>query len=179
MNGAEMDPLVELEAMKSLAEALTPLSQDARGRALRWAADHFAVEVTIGESSDKGEGQGAKTNKDDGESHADNTQFEDIADLYTAATTNNEPEKALIVGYWFQEIKGQMDFEAAKVNKELKHLGHGASNITTALSSLISRKPALVMQTKKSGHSQQARKKYKLTHAGILAVKKMLAAQET
>jgi DNA-binding PadR family transcriptional regulator len=52
------------------------------------------------------------------------------------------------------------------------------SNITTALSSLIERKPQLVIQTRKSGNSKQARKRYRLTDAGIRAVERMISGGE-
>lgn len=88
------------------------------------------------------------------------------------------PLKPLVVGYWFQVLQGEQDLDGFQINKELKHLGHGVSNITTALSSLIDRKPQLVIQTRKSGNSKQARKRYRLTDAGIKAVERMLAGGE-
>lgn len=78
------------------------------------------------------------------------------------------------MAYWFQEIVGDSEFESAKLNRELKHMGHGLSNVTKALNSLIGKKPSLAIQTKKSGSSKQARKKYKLTHAGVQKVQEML-----
>ena len=35
------------------------------------------------------------------------SSYTDIADLYAASNPANDPEKALIVGYWFQVIEGQ------------------------------------------------------------------------
>lgn len=69
------------------------------------------------------------------------------------------------------------DFTSQEVNSELKNLGHGVTNITSAFSSLMKRKPALAMQTAKSGATQQARKRYKLTHAGRTAVQSMIQAK--
>jgi DNA-binding PadR family transcriptional regulator len=68
-----------------------------------------------------------------------------------------------------------VELEGFTLNKELKNLGHGVSNITSALDTLMSRKPALVIQTKKSGTSKQARKKYKLTLEGLRAVERMVS----
>jgi hypothetical protein len=56
----------------------------------------------------------------------------------------------------------------------LKNLGQGLANITNAIDGLRNQKPALVLQLKKSGKSQQARKTYKLTVAGIKAVEVMI-----
>jgi hypothetical protein len=73
-----------------------------------------------------------------------------------------------------QKSSGLDTFDSAAVNRELKHLGHGVGNITSAFNDLISQKPALAMQTAKSGKSKQARKKYKITRAGEKAVLEML-----
>ncbi len=79
-----------------------------------------------------------------------------------------------MAGYWFQVVQNQADFVGQAVNNALKDVGHGVGNITNALSSLQSRKPALVRQVAKSGRTQQARKKYKLTTAGVSAVRAMM-----
>jgi hypothetical protein len=47
-----------------------------------------------------------------------------------------------------------------------------------ALNSLIAKKPQLVIQTRKSGSSQQARKKYKLTNEGLNKVERMLRGED-
>jgi hypothetical protein len=65
-----------------------------------------------------------------------------------------------------------------ELNTNLKNLGHGLSNVTDALTSLINRKPSFVLQTAKSGKSRQARKKYKLTRAGLDEVRRMIQGQE-
>jgi len=176
MSDTDIDPLVEIDAMKSVAEALTPLNEDSCGRVLRWAADRFGVKIQSTKTPEPEAEEEDNANLHDSAQEEKNTsqQFDEIADLYSATTPSNDPEKALIVGYWFQVVQGQNDFDAGRVNKELKHLGHGVTNITTAMTSLIGRKPALAMQTKKSGSSQQARKKYKLTHEGLRKVQEMI-----
>jgi len=45
------------------------------------------------------------------------------------------------------------------------------------LTQLIVRKPALVIQTHKSGSTKQARKRYRLTNEGLRAVERMLAGE--
>ena len=176
MSEHDIDPIAEIDAMKSVAEALSPLDEEACGRVLRWAADRFSVTIT---TQQKGKGSAESDSENDADQEqkqheSSQNQFDDIADLYTAVTPKYDPEKALVVGYWFQVIQGQSDFDSGRINKELKNLGHGVTNITTAMTSLIGRKPALVIQTKKSGSSQQARKKYKLTLEGIKKVKEMI-----
>lgn len=169
------DPLAEIEAMKAVAEALTPLDETSCGRVLRWASDRFGADIHVAQQPTAPVIEEDSQQGEDDKKQVSEQSYSDIADLYTASMPGNDPEKALIVGYWFQVIEGQADFDSQRINKELKHLGHGVANITSAMSSLIGRKPALVMQTKKSGNSQQARKKYKLTHEGIKRVKEMLS----
>jgi hypothetical protein len=53
-------------------------------------------------------------------------------------------------------------------------MGHGIGNITDAFNAAKEQKPALVMQTQKSGASKQARKRYKLTLMGIRRVESRL-----
>lgn len=171
MSSESIDPMAEIEAMKNVSSALNQLDEAARSRVLRWAFDIFNVNINVQRTS-----KTQASIENDTQNEADNHQdsYDDIADLYSRSNASNDPEKALIVGYWVQVIEKQQDFDSQRINKELKHLGHGVTNITSALSSLIGRKPALVIQTRKSGNSQQARKKYKLTHEGIKRVKEML-----
>ena len=68
----------------------------------------------------------------------------------------------------------QADFDSFRLNKELQHLGHQLPNVTYALTELGKRKPALAMQVRKSGKSAQARKRYRLTDAGIKSVEEMM-----
>lgn len=175
MTDENTDPLAEIEAMKAVAEALTPLDEASCGRVLRWASDRFGTEIQVVQQSIAPITQEDSVQGEREEEQADELLYTDIADLYAASQPSNDPEKALIVGYWFQVIEKQADFDSQRINKELKHLGHGITNITSAMSSLIGRKPALVMQTKKSGNSQQARKKYKLTHEGTKRVNEMIS----
>lgn len=170
------DPMSELTAMTEIAKALQPLDSAAVRRVLVWAADRFDASVSVGTPESQLEGDAGGGSGDGGSGNPD--EFSDIADLYAAATPRNDPEKALVAAYWFQKLNGASDFESATVNKELKHLGHGVNNITTALSSLISRKPQLVIQTRKSGSSQQARKRYKLTNEGVKQVERMIRGEE-
>ena len=173
--GTTTDPMAELTAMTEIAKALQPLDSDAVRRVLMWAADRFNAAVTVN-ASDAVE-QGYTDSVGNNENNETQDDFEDVADIFAVTTPRNDPEKALLVAFWLQKINGQSDFDSATVNKELKHLGHGVSNITTALTSLMSRKPQLVIQTKKSGSSQQARKRYKLTNEGLKQVERMIRGE--
>jgi len=152
----------EVEAMQGLSRILSGLDPDTAGRVLRWAAERHGIDS--GKSHSRNGQLGG----------ADATEFDDIADLFHAANPHIQSEMALVVGYWLQVVQEQKDLEAQQINTELKQLGYGVDNITSALSDLIDQRPRLVIQTRKSGTTRQARKKYRLTSEGIERVKLMI-----
>ena len=188
MNTDEMkttDPMDELAAMTEIAKALQYLDTESIRRVLIWASDRFDAKLELGSvqniDSQTNNGNGEDDINGGGtfeEGTEEVDELTEIADLFAITTPKNDPEKALLAAYWFQHLNSYNDFDAATINKELKHLGYASSNITNALSSLMTRKPQLVIQTKKSGNSQQARKKYKLTIEGIKQAKRMLDGVE-
>ena len=93
--------------------------------------------------------------------------FTSSGDLFETANPAGEFGKAVVMGYWFQIVKGGDSFTGQQVNNELKQLGLPVKNITDAFNTAKERTPALVMQVQKSGSSRQARKLYRLTQAGI------------
>ena len=102
------------------------------------------------------------------------SKYGSLAELHDSAQPKSNADKALVAGYWLQVCQGSESFDGFSANKDLKNLGHGIGNITIAINSLRRQKPALVLQLKKSGTSKQARKTYKVTVAGIMAVKAMI-----
>ena len=159
----------EIEAMSVISSALTGLGEDARGRVLRWAVDHYQVSVGVIRVAASAESSGSVvTSATDAGT--------DFAELFAAADPQNDADKALVGGYWTQFVQGDADFDAQSVNTRLKHLGHGIGNITRALESLKNRRPQLVIQLRKSGTSKQARKKFRVTSAGKAAVEEMLSS---
>lgn len=157
-----VDP--ELKAMGLIGQLLDELSDDAKQRVLQWAANRYLPLAKIGASFS----QGSKPN-----AASEDQPFEDLPALFEATNPTTDVDKALVVAYWFQQIQQNQDFASQIINSELKHLGHAVSNITSAFTSLMNNKYAL--QVRKSGKSQQARKKYKLTLAGIKKVQEMIA----
>ena len=163
----------EIKAMKEIADALSTLDEKAVRRVLQWATSRFldsnSEEVTSAASL------GEKSSVDESATLA---EFETVADLFAKAAPKNDSDKALVVGYWLQYCEGNSEFRSRQVNQHLKDLGYRVSNITKALGRLTQCKPQLVVQTKKSGTSKQAQKKYKLTDAGKSAVERMLKQNE-
>lgn len=158
----------EVEAITTVDKVLSELDEDVAARVLRWASEKYgksAPREVLSEPINQGPPQPT-------------SQFEEIADLMAAAGPKSGVERVLVGTYWFQVINGHPNVTGQQVNDALKNLGHAVSNITDAFSNLIGRKPQLAMQVEKTGSSRQARKKYKLTIAGINEVKRLLAPEE-
>ncbi len=148
----------ELNAMQSILKTLNELEENSRSRVLAWVADRLKIQTPQnGSSADQ-----------------DEQEFKTFADLYNCASPITNPDKALVAGYWLQKCQGYEEFPSQLANKDLQNLGHALVNVTDAFNQLKNKKPALAIQVKKSGKSQQARKQYKLTQAGIDAVNGML-----
>lgn len=176
----------ELQAMVAIEAALSGLEDaDAKGRILRWAAEKFGVTLPTGSEnkSDGSKDTDLKIDKSElgggGGGVGGPPVFDSLADFYDAASPSSDTEKALVVSYWKQFHDGVADVETQGVNTQLKHLGHGVSNITRAFELLKAEKPASIVQTKKDGSSQQARKKFKVTAVGKKRVESMLSRSET
>ena len=172
----EQSPAAELAVLQTVLTALTPLDNAARGRVLNYVSSllkittenigHFRLEDSALS------GRGSKASTDGGQHNIE--RFATFADLFDAAGPRTNADKALVAGYWLQIYGVSESFDAQSANKELKHLGHGIENITSALEPLINQKPALVLQLKKSGKSRQARKVYKVSGSGIRAVESLI-----
>lgn len=165
----------EFSAMQSVYNALKPLDDDARSRVVDYIVSRLEI-VTRGAKRQTGasvEPEGEDDSSIQAEEEAA-PKYGSLAELFDAAQPNSGPEKALVSGYWLQVCEGAETFDAHSAHRELKNLGQGLGNITSAIDSLKSQKPALALQLKKSGKSQQARKTYKITVAGMKAVENMI-----
>ena len=136
-----LDPTVEINAMKGVADSLMNLETDSIQRVLSWASSHFNVEPTSELRPPQKQHKEAQSQP----SH-DDPDYDDIADLFHAANPVTDVDKALVAGYWEQVHEGDKDWTSQAINTRLKHLGHGIKNITDALSGLMNRKPALIIQ---------------------------------
>ena len=159
----------EIQAMGTIAGIIDGLQEDQRGRVIRYIVERFNL---------SGPSKTARTLSEG--SQSDNqadvlAEYADFASLVDATNPETDPMRALVAGYWLQVCKGAASFDAQSANTDLKHLGHASSNITSAFGALISQKPALVLQLRKSGNTKQARKLYKVTEAGIRKVKQMIS----
>jgi hypothetical protein len=159
----------EIKAMQTISAALSELEdEDGRRRVLDWASRRYGGQPL----------PGASRSAQIGPLSGDQQEFTDFADLLSAANPRTDVERALVGGYWFQVVRGNPGFNAQEVNGELKNTGHSIRNITDAFGGLIARRPQFALQVAKTGRSRQARKTYKLTTAGIGAVRQMMQRAE-
>jgi len=100
--------------------------------------------------------------------------FSGFVDLFDKANPATNVDRALVAGYWLQFCTKQASWTGQQANNLLKDLGHGLDNITHATTAAQRHKPALIRQISKAGKSQQARKTYKLTNAGVVRVRERL-----
>lgn len=171
------NPAAEVAAMGKVAEAVAGLESEAIGRVLKWAIDVFGVAIADRRSPARQPGNSHAVTRDEGNGNNGGgcLQFSDLADLYAATNPESEADKTLVAAYWAQFGEGKSEFTSMEINSALKNLGHPIKNITSAFDNLKARKPAPVMQLKKSGSAKQARKTYKLTIAGKSVVEAMVS----
>jgi hypothetical protein len=167
----------EIEAMGQIEKAIAGLEPDEAERVVNWVVAYARTKLgaTVPQHGVSATAARSRGDVDPAEAAQ---QFERIGDLVDAAEPANAPDYALVATYWFQQLQGNEHVTGQQVNDELKDLGHGIANITDAFTSLQERKPAHARQVEKSGSSKQARKRYRLTQAGIRRVQEMIASSE-
>ncbi|UOR08566.1 hypothetical protein LCM18_10005 [Qipengyuania flava] len=162
------DSDAEFEAIQSVFNALKPLDEDAQARVVGYVTSRLGLVSSVNRSTvSEGFVEQQEEIKADGE-------FEEFGELFDAFDPRTDAEKALVAAYWGAVYEEEDSFDSQSLNTMLKNLGHGVTNITRALGSLSGQKPALVIQTRKSGTSKQARKTFKITRSGISEVQSRL-----
>lgn len=171
----------EISAIQAVHAALEPLDGEARTRVLAYIISLLGMDAKLASGRSASPSATAASEDDDlpeevvsAETTKQLSTYSTFAELYAAANPKSNPERVLVVGYWLQVCRAGDSFTAASANKELKHLGHQITNITAAIDQMKKNKPMLILQLKKSGNSQQARKLYKVSHEGVSRVEKML-----
>jgi hypothetical protein len=101
-------------------------------------------------------------------------RYKHIENLFLAAEIKSVGSRILLAASYLQEKNGFEEMSSYDINSRLKKLGYGVSNITTAINTLLNKKIPLMMQTKKEGTSKQAKRKFKVTEAGLELAKTFL-----
>lgn len=100
---------------------------------------------------------------------------QDLAELFEKMNPETDYDKILGVSFYLQQVAKQGDFDSLTITTQLRELGYKVSNITRAIDELTARTPALVMVTKKTGDTRQARRRYRLTQQGVRHVQLRLS----
>lgn len=166
----------ELEAINAILKAFDPLDADGRGRVFQYVANRLGIAAKPFAGSGSQSTTKPPPHASGGGMPSDGAKFDSFADLFHAAKPETNAQKALVAGYWLQICQNAQDFTAQAANSALKDLGYGIQNITSALDELRETQPVQIAQIQKSGTTKQARKKYKLTHAGVTVAEGMINA---
>jgi hypothetical protein len=165
----------EIKATLAVYNTLKLLAGDARERVVKHVAGILEIGAALTSPDPKPDLEQVRVDEDPAaNSSASPPTFKTFGELFHAADPQTASDKALVAGYWLQVCKDAETFDGQSAQKELNHLGHKLANVTVALGALNSQRPALAIQLAKSGSSKQARKTYKVTGAGIEAVRAML-----
>jgi hypothetical protein len=169
--------------MGDVALLFATLEEDDIQRVLRWANEKYRFKAaTTVSSAARGLGtlDSMFTARPPSAPAADSPApaFGDLPALMDATKPTNGLERILVAAYFNQIVNGEGDFDSQSVNTQLKHLGYPSANITRDMVRLVDRTPKLVIQTRKEGSSQQARKKFRLTNEGVKMVDAMLKKSE-
>ncbi len=108
------------------------------------------------------------------------SNYQTLGDIFAAipVALSTDVQKVLVAASFLQEKNSLGKITGQEIGKELKHIGQGVNNITHAISGNIDVKPQRMIQLKKSGKTKQAKKDYKVTVAGINAVKNLISNGE-
>lgn len=172
----------EIVALNAAYEALKHLDQDAIERSLNWLATRMGVSlaakarssanpaVPVAEPLAKSVPLTTEPETEPG----DIGRFETSAEFLTKIQEPNDAERVLAVAAYLQTQEPEAELTGFRINKELKHIGHGLVNITKTIGVWIEQKPQLMIQVRKSGTTRQAKKVYKVTDEGFKWVGKRL-----
>jgi hypothetical protein len=165
----------EMETIAGSLKLFEKLAPEARQRAYTYLGNVLRLPTTIAAApAAKDRGSGSNKSIEHPTASVGNISYASLAELYNAARPETGAQKVLVGGYWCQVCEGLQEFSAQLVNDQLKEIGAKVANVTVAFNTLKASNPGLVLQIRKSGKSQQARKQYKLTIAGIRAVEEMI-----
>jgi hypothetical protein len=168
--------LRDLKALESILKVLEPLNDEERSRVLRWTTEKLGIETQV--SLNAALRKDLRGHDPVAAAFARHTGgFQSIGEFVAAASPRTDVDRVLCVALYLQDLSGDepgRTLTGKQINDELKNLGHGVKNITDCINSLKSRKPQLMIQTKK-GKSKLAWKEYKVTQAGHDYVFKLIS----
>lgn len=187
----------ELTTLMKCVELIGELNPEARTRITHYLASKFDVDIqsasskplasvpTVSEDAKADAGTASATSSKSivdktilrklGENeHLRIEDFSTSAELFKVAKPKRAHEKALVIAAYLTVIKGNKELKSADIQKGLREVDKGLQNITNVITRLQTNKPKLMVQTRKAGDTQQARKRFKVTQEGLDMVEAML-----
>lgn len=174
-----MDP--ELEALNKINDAIKDLPEDAKVRVVGWLINRYSIrsgQPVPTPAFPKSLSGGDNLDKDviEGDDPAI-VSFGSAAELLSKCNPNTNIERVLVVASYLQAKNPTKDLTGYEINHVLKNIGHKVNSVNHPIGSLMAKKPQLMIQTKKSGNSQQGRKNYRVTDEGMKEVERLLNKQ--
>lgn len=158
----------DIEALRLTSSVLDPLSPAVRQRVLRFLNDRYAEKM-----EDEIDDPQANLKLDDSAIQP-SRGLVDLEALYIRAKTTAQWERALITGYWLQELKRKKDFDAMSVNQAMRQCGYGISNITRELTKLTGWK--LIAQ--QPAQNRNERRRFRVSPDGLQWARRHLGQAE-
>ncbi|MCM2333317.1 MAG: hypothetical protein NDI82_05155 [Anaeromyxobacteraceae bacterium] len=168
--------LHDVKALEAVLHALKDLEPAVKERVLRWAAESLDLRMQL-KAPAKTEAPAAGGPSNTGAGGTGLDSFETVADAFAAARVRTAADRVLLGAAYLSKKQGKAELASAEINVALKNMGHAVASINKIIDLLKDRKPQLMIQTRKSGNSRQARKLYKVTSAGFDKVEAMLSAE--
>jgi len=152
----------EVEVIRLIVEAFEALDEGARRRVHRFLNDRYGdpVEGLKSEELPRSDPVGAPTS-------APAIAIQSLSDLealFVGARTTAQWERALITGYWLQELRRQPYFDALAVNHAMRQSGYGISNITRELAKLTTWGLVVIQQPMEKG---SGRRRFRVSQEGL------------
>lgn len=177
----------EIIAMSEAFAALRELHNDQRNRIINWLSDRFDLEGKRPQEAAKPapapepepeikpvkKPKAAEAVKEEKPAAAkvpekkDFVHYDTALELFSEAKLKKSTERILLMAAYLQERHGFKEITSYDMNFRLKRIGHGVSNISSSLNSILNKKPQLIIQMEKEGTAKQKRRKFKVTVEGL------------
>jgi hypothetical protein len=165
----------EINAMKLALEAVKDLEPEAQKRVMKWVSDRLNLSV-YQEIPSNTQFSSSKLGRQPLPLHDHHglAGFDSLAELLGCTNVKTDTNRVLVAAAYEQEKNRKRELTGREINRELQHIGHRVGNVTRAIDQLKAKRPQLMIQLKKEGSTQQAKKKYRVTIEGVKAVEALI-----
>jgi hypothetical protein len=176
----EGDVIRQAEAVVAVSRILLPLAREARLNVLAWAVNAFGKgEFIRVEEFERGVAErAAPVPASTSQSAILDGRFRSFRDLWLAVGPESRTEQALVSVYWHTVICQRPEVESAQVSADLTEMGERTTNVHRTMIDLVTRKPALLVVTGKSGQGFGTRKRFRTTAPGDRYIEDRIKARQ-